>query len=140
MKGVTPEEARALMDGEGFAYIDVRSVPEFEAGHPSGAYNVPLLHMTRMGMAPNPDFMAVMQSRFPSDAKLVVGCKSGGRSHQAAALLQAAGYTQVVELPSGFEGAFHPSGRIEPGWRPRGLPVATQAEPGHSYEALLAKP
>ena len=34
---VSPEEARDLMDKEGYAYLDVRSVPEFEAGHPTGA-------------------------------------------------------------------------------------------------------
>lgn len=42
---VSPEEARGLMEREGYTYIDVRSIPEFEAGHPAGAVNVPLLHV-----------------------------------------------------------------------------------------------
>ena len=29
---------------EGYTYVDVRSIPEFEQGHPEGAVNVPLLH------------------------------------------------------------------------------------------------
>ena len=27
---------------EGYIYVDVRSIPEFEQGHPEGAVNVPL--------------------------------------------------------------------------------------------------
>ena len=42
---VSPKDARDLMEKDGYAYVDVRSIPEFEAGHPEGAYNVPLLHM-----------------------------------------------------------------------------------------------
>ena len=41
-------------------------------------------------MAPNPAFQAVVEGNFAKDAKIVVGCKSGGRSLQAAALLEAA--------------------------------------------------
>ena len=45
VKRISPEEARDLMDKEGYVYLDVRSVPEFAAGHPTGAYNIPLLDM-----------------------------------------------------------------------------------------------
>ena len=44
VKRVTPTEAAALVN-EGWIYLDVRSIPEFELGHPAGAVNVPLLHM-----------------------------------------------------------------------------------------------
>src|SRR4029450_1350588 len=77
---VSPEEARQMMDEEAYVYVDVRAIPEFEAGHPEGAYNVPLLHARAGTMLPNPDFLAVMQRHFPKDARLVVGCRSGGRS------------------------------------------------------------
>ena len=62
MKRVSPEEALGLMEKDGYVYVDVRSVPEFEAGHPAGAFNVPLLDMSPMGMTPNPDFLRVMES------------------------------------------------------------------------------
>ena len=93
VKRVSPDEALALMQEEGYVYLDVRSVPEFEAGHPEGAYNVPLLDMGPQGMTPNPAFLQVVQAHFPKDAKLVVGCKAGGRSLSAASLLEANGYT-----------------------------------------------
>ena len=134
MKRISPDEARELIDKQGYVYVDVRSIPEFEAGHPTGAYNVPLLHMGSMGMSTNPQFMAVMQACFPKDARLVVGCQMGGRSLQAATLLTGAGYVDVVDQRAGFEG-----GRMEPGWRPCGLPVSAQAEPGHTWAELKEK-
>ena len=140
VKRVSPAEARELIDKQGYVYVDVRSVPEFAAGHPTGAYNVPLMNMGPGGMAPNPDFLAVMGS-FAKDAKLVVGCKAGGRSARAAAMLESAGYTNVIDQRAGFEGAPDPAtGRLsEPGWRPAGLPVATEAVPDRTYEALKAR-
>jgi rhodanese-related sulfurtransferase len=135
VKRLSPDEARALIDKEGYAYLDVRSVPEFESGHPTGAYNVPLLHMGPGGMSPNPDFLSVVQKSFPTDARLVLGCKAGGRSLKAAELLQAAGFTAVVDQRAGFDG--NPA---EPGWKPRGLPTSSAAQPGHAYETLRTKP
>jgi rhodanese-related sulfurtransferase len=136
---VTPEQAKQLIDEEGYVYVDVRSEQEFEAGHPTGARNVPLLHMGALGMSPNPDFVRVMEKAFPKDAKLVVGCKAGGRSMRAAALLEQSGFTKVVDLHAGFEGAPDASGRVQPGWRPKGLPVSTDAPTEHTYKGLLGK-
>src|SRR5262245_24862111 len=89
VKRVLPAEAAGLLN-EGWTYLDVRSIPEFEQGHPAGAANVPLLHFQNGRMMPNPDFQKVVEANFPKDAKIVVGCKSGGRSLNAAALMQAA--------------------------------------------------
>ena len=139
VKRITPEEARDLMDKEGYVYVDVRSVPEFEAGHPAGAYNIPLLHLGPGGMTPNHDFLAVMEKTFPRDANIVVGCKSGGRSLQAASILLSAGYTSVIDQRAGFQGTIGPSGGPEAGWGPKGLPTSQEAVPGHSWEALWGK-
>ena len=133
IRRVTPQEAKTLMD-EGYVYVDVRSIPEFEKGHPPAAYNVPLLHMGPTGMSPNPEFGAVMEKAFPKDAKLIVGCKMGGRSAQASQLLESMGYRDVVDQKGGFDG-----GPGNPGWVPAGLPVSTQATPERTYEALRAK-
>jgi rhodanese-related sulfurtransferase len=138
-KRVSPKEACELMDRDGYVYVDVRSIPEFEAGHPESAYNVPLLHMGAHGMSPNPEFLDVMQRNFAKDTKLVVGCKAGGRSLQAATLLTSSGFTSVVDQRAGYEGGAGPTGVPEPGWRPQGLPVSTQAGAGHSYEDLKTK-
>jgi len=139
VKRVSPEEARDLMEKEGYAYLDVRSVPEFEAGHPAGAYNVPLLDMGPAGMTPNPDFLAVVEKSFPRDARLVVGCKAGGRSARAAALLEQSGFTSVVDQKNGFDGTPLPAGGVEPGWRPKGLPTSTSAAPDRTYQSLRAR-
>jgi|SRR5215470_16110058 len=139
LKRVSPAEARDLIEKEGYVYVDVRSLPEFDAGHPTGAYNVPFAHMGPAGMIPNPDFLAVM-GVFPKDAKLVLGCQGGARSARAAVLLQSAGYTNVVDQRAGFGGGLDPStGRPEPGWKPAGLPVSTDAAPDRTYEALKAR-
>ena len=133
VRRVTPQEAKTLMD-EGYVYVDVRSIPEFEKGHPPGSYNVPLLHMGPSGMSPNPEFAAVMEKTFPKETRLIVGCKMGGRSAQASQLLESLGYRDVVDQKGGFEG--QPG---NPGWQPAGLPVATQAPPDHTYEALRTR-
>ena len=139
VKRITPEEARDLMDKDGYAYLDVRSVPEFAAGHPTGAYNVPLLNMGPGGMVDNAEFLAVVEKSFPRDSRLVVGCKAGGRSARAAALLERAGYTNLVDQKNGYEGTPLPTGGVEPGWRPKGLPTSTQAVPERSYDALKGR-
>jgi rhodanese-related sulfurtransferase len=135
-KRVSPSEAAALMD-EGWKYVDVRSVPEFERGHPHGALNVPLLHALEGRMVPNPEFHRVMQANFGKDEKLLVGCKMGGRSAQAAALLEAAGYTSVADVRGGFSGERDMYGRVTcAGWVDSGLPVSTTPAPGASYTDL----
>jgi rhodanese-related sulfurtransferase len=137
-KRVSPPEAAELLK-QGWRYVDVRSIPEFDDGHPQGAANVPLLHMQGGRMAPNPDFQRVMESNFPKDSQLVIGCKSGGRSAQAAALLEAAGYSSVVDMKGGFGGERDMFGRVStPGWADAGLPVE-KATPGQSYADLEAK-
>jgi len=139
VKRVTPPEAAALIT-EGWNYLDVRSIPEFEGGHPVGAANVPLLHQTNGRMSPNGDFEKVVAANFPRDAKIVVGCKAGGRSLQAAALLEAAGYTSVVDMRGGFHGEHDGMGRVTcAGWLESKLPVETTAPADKTYATLSQK-
>ncbi|AUX20041.1 rhodanese-like domain-containing protein [Sorangium cellulosum] len=139
IKRVSPEQAKQLIDEEGYLYLDVRSEPEYAAGHPSGAHNVPLLHAGAGGMTPNPDFLAVVTALYPKDAKIVVGCRSGQRSMRAAEAMVSAGYTAVVDQRAGFEGPRDAFGALtERGWGPAGLPVATNT-PGGSYAELRQK-
>ena len=133
VKRVSPQEAKDLIDREGYVYVDVRSIPEWDEGHPTGSFNVPLNHLGPAGMAPNPDFLAVMEKSFAKDAKLVMGCKGGGRSLRAAGLLEQAGWQTVVDQRAGFDGGG------EPGWRPAGLPVSRESDPDHAYDGLKDK-
>jgi rhodanese-related sulfurtransferase len=128
---VSPEEAKALID-EGYAYVDVRTEAEFEAGHVPGAYNVPVSRKS----VPNPDFLAVIATHFAKDSRLIVGCQTGSRSQRAVNLLAEAGYTSLVELRTGFGGSRDAFGRPEPGWSKKGLPIETGSPEGRSYASL----
>lgn len=138
-KRILPKEAAALVE-QGWVYLDVRSIPEFEQGHPTGALNVPLLHFQNGRMAPNPDFQRVVEANLAKDAKIVVGCKAGGRSLQAATLMESAGYTNVVDMRGGYHGERDNFGRASvAGWADEGLPVSTESAPDKTYEALAKK-
>lgn len=135
---ITPDEAATLLE-QGWKIIDVRSIPEFEEGHPSGAYNVPINHRTAQGATPNDDFLAVMRASFDTDARLITLCRSGGRSLRAATLLASNGFTNVMDMRGGFAGETSGATVTCAGWEARGLPVASKAEAGCSYEELKAK-
>jgi rhodanese-related sulfurtransferase len=136
---ISPQEASAKL-AEGWTYVDVRTTQEFEAGHPPGAVNVPLMHAGPGGMAPNPDFARVMEAAFPRDAKIVVGCKAGGRSLRAAQMLLGAGFTSVVDQRAGWDGARNPFGQItEPGWSRVGLPTEEGQPAGRSWDDMKKK-
>lgn len=125
---------------QGWTYVDVRTVEEFEQGHPPGAFNVPIAIASPGGMAPNPDFGRAMGEAFPKDTRIVVGCKTGGRSLRAAGELLAAGFTSVVDMRPGWEGARNPFGQVtEAGWSKEGLPVEQGQPEGRSWAAVLER-
>lgn len=131
-RSVTPEEAAQLL-GEGYVYVDVRSEPEFEAGHVPGALNVPISHQGAAGLTPNPEFLAVMQQAFGKGEKLVVGCKAGGRSKKATDQLAQAGFTELSDMSAGWDGSRDAFGRAVPGWSKLGLPVEAGKPAGQGY-------
>jgi rhodanese-related sulfurtransferase len=131
LKRISPAEAQALLEQEGYVFLDVRSVPEFEAGHPKGAYNIPLMHRTWRGMQPNAQFLKEVRATFALEAKIVIGCKAGGRSMRAAMVMMEAGYTNVVDQRAGFSGV-----GMEAGWVAAGLPTSKMAEPGRDHASL----
>lgn len=136
---ISPKEASEKL-AEGFAYVDVRTTQEFEAGHPPEAINVPIMLAASAGMAPNPDFVRVMTAAFPKDAKIIVGCKAGGRSLRAAQLLVREGFTNVLDQRAGWDGVRSAFGEItEPGWSRVGLPSETGQPPGRSWDDMQKK-
>ncbi|KAL4435420.1 hypothetical protein ABPG77_006182 [Micractinium sp. CCAP 211/92] len=107
--------ASELMQGEGYAYADVRTAEEFGGGHAPGACNVPVMLKGPAGMSPNPEFVKQFEKAFPEKtAPIVVGCLSGKRSLMAAELLSAAGYTNLKNVEGGYQA-----------WMGAGLPVET---------------
>ncbi|HEY2433628.1 MAG TPA: rhodanese-like domain-containing protein [Vicinamibacterales bacterium] len=137
IKHVTVHQAHARQAG-GAVYLDVRSVPEFEQGHPTGAFNVPLLHLDPATglMQPNPDFLPVVHASFSPDAPLLLGCRSGVRSQHACELLASAGYRDLANVLGGFHGSPQTG---EAGWTQEGLPVETESDPSRTYGALREK-
>jgi rhodanese-related sulfurtransferase len=136
---ITPKEASEKL-AQGYTYVDVRRVEEFEAGHPTGAVNVPIAFAGPGGMAQNQDFMRVMSAAFPKDAKIVVGCKAGGRSLRAAQMLLAEGFTDVFDQKGGWDGERNAFGQLaEPGWSRVGLPSETGQPSGGSWDAMKLK-
>jgi rhodanese-related sulfurtransferase len=88
MKGsdVSSVEARQLVQA-GARLVDVRSPSEFAAGHIPGAINIPVQQLdTRMNELQ------------PKDAAVVVYCRSGHRSGNAARMLKSAGFAAVHDL------------------------------------------
>ncbi len=137
---IGPREAQKRIETEGYVYVDVRTVGEFDAGHPKGAYNAPLMIDGPSGRGPNATMTKAIAKAFPKDAKLVVGCLAGGRAMRAAELLEGAGFTNVVVQRAGWGGVTDAFGRVtEAGWKAEGLPSATAAEPGRAWRDLEAK-
>lgn len=138
---ISPEEAHETLDADPQAlYLDVRSVPEFIAGHPAGAINIPLMHKGAFGMEPNADFLKVAEAVLPKDKVLLVGCLSGGRSQRACEILAQKGYPHLSNVYGGFGGGRNPeTGEPQAGWKDLDLPVSQDNGPGVSYESLAAK-
>ena len=130
---IDPTTARELLGSdEGWRYLDVRSEGEFAAGHPEGAYNVPVFFAGPAGMQPNAEFVEVVRRNFEPNAKLVVGCAAGGRSARACDALADAGFTQLANMHGGFSGG--PEGEL--GWQALGFPCGSHASAERSYDGL----
>src|SRR5262249_8447329 len=141
LKRITADEAKRMIDEEGYALLDVRSMPEYGAEHAQGAFNVPYLHRAPQGMIPNPDFSRIVQALFPdTGAKLITSCQMGGRSIRAAAELMNLGYTNVVDLRGGFGSERDDAGEVvAQGWKDAGLPIETGETPGRNYKEIQLK-
>lgn len=135
IRSVEPPQAHTEMSGDGeHVFVDVRTVAEYDAGHPAGSINIPWALKGMMGMSPNPDFLTTIQKHVPADAKLFVSCQIGGRSLKACEQLEAAGYTDLINIDGGYGGRPDPHGGADvKGWVQVGLPVASDAS---TYEAL----
>lgn len=139
---ITPPQAQETLEKDPTAiYLDVRTVPEFTAGHPQGAVNIPVVFFDQTRQpVPNPDFLTVVEANIPKDARIIVGCQAGMRSQHAAEILTRAGYTNVANMQGGFGGARDQTGRVVvPGWQESRLPVSTDNGEGVSYASLATK-
>lgn len=110
--------------------VDVRTDAEWEyVGRPdlAGIGRTPVLvaWKTWPGMAPNPDFVdAVRAAGVDRDQPVLLLCRSGQRSRDAAIALTRAGFTACFNIADGFEGPKDANGHRNTvaGWRAAGLP------------------
>ena len=122
---LTPSEAFALMGLTPNAkLVDVRSKAELElVGRIPQASHIEWSYYP--GWAPNPDFGAQLAAQVDPEALVMFICRTGGRSHKAAATASEAGYTEAFNIIEGFEGeadpATHQRCKIN-GWKVAGLP------------------
>lgn len=140
VENITAAEAQALREEHGtIPYLDVRSTQEFQNGHPTGAYNIPIMHFhpVRQQMEPNPDFERVVQAAFPVHLVILVGCQSGGRSVRASQIMESLGFQNLRNVVGGFGGGQDEYGEPVAGWLDCDLPVSREAAPGCDYESLL---
>jgi len=100
---ITVGEAKRLLDSGDYMFIDVREPDEFKMGHIPGAVNIPrgLLEFRIGGQVPG------------KNAKIVVYCKSGGRSSLA---------TYTVKVKMGYVNALNMAGGWD-AWLKAGYPV-----------------
>jgi rhodanese-related sulfurtransferase len=119
---LTPAEAHKLMHA-GAKLVDVRTKPELlYVGHVPGAILVEW--QTYPGNARNPDFLAQLSAVAQRGDTLMFLCRSGVRSHFAAAAATQAGWGDCYNVLEGFEGdkdAAQHRGTVG-GWRKAGLP------------------
>lgn len=139
---ITPEQAKKLVESDGYIYLDVRTVPEFVAGHAPASLNVPVLEINPAtgGRDMNEKFLGVVEATIPRDAKIVVGCKTGGRSATACEILARASYKNLRNIDGGFAGVTDPTGHVvKEGWSTLGYPIERGDGGEKSYEALRKK-
>lgn len=86
---ITQEEVKRIMEEEsGYLIIDVRTEEEFQEGHLPGAVNIP---NETIGDS-RPSILT------DTKQKLLIYCRSGNRSRQAAQKLADMGYRNVYEF------------------------------------------
>ncbi len=79
-----------------YVLVDVRTLEEFASGHLLGAVNIPLSDLQ--------ENLGRWTRRLPRDVPIILQCRSGVRSAQAAQILLRAGFTNVLNLDGGITG------------------------------------
>jgi rhodanese-related sulfurtransferase len=86
---ITADEAKALMDSEkGYIILDVRTEEEYAAGHIEGAVLIPDYEIQEKA-----EEILLDKSQL-----ILVYCRSGRRSKNAASTLASLGYTNIKEF------------------------------------------
>lgn len=133
VNSVSPKEAMQLItDQPKSLLVDVRSHMEFLfIGHPVGAVHIPWIDEPDWDV--NPHFVRDIRQLIlggladdgsGSQVPVILICRSGKRSYEAAQLLIKEGFKNVYNILEGFEGELdeHHHRSTLGGWRYEGLP------------------
>lgn len=85
---ITAEEAKAIINAEDVIVLDVRTGEEYQAGHIEGSVLLSNTEIKEKAHVVLPD----------KNAKILIYCRSGNRSAQAAKLLLEMGYTDIYDF------------------------------------------
>ncbi|EGL82347.1 Rhodanese-like protein [Caldalkalibacillus thermarum TA2.A1] len=91
LKNIQAHTLRKKMNKDKLKIVDVREPAEFRSGHIHGAINIPL------GRIPY-----VAQKYLSPEDEIVLVCRSGNRSKQAARKLRKMGYRKLNNLVGGM--------------------------------------
>lgn len=85
---ISPEKGKTMLEQGGYTLVDVRTQAEYEQGHIPGAL-----------LIPNETIEDTQPELLPDlNAPVIVYCRSGRRSAEAAQKLSDIGYTQIYDL------------------------------------------
>ena len=119
---LSPQEAFELLQQGVITLIDVRSQAELElVGRVPHANHVEWAFYP--GMVANAEFTAQLQAQVDKSKTIVFMCRTGGRSHNAAAVASGLGY-KAYNMLEGFEGEANAEKQrtLINGWKHAGLP------------------
>lgn len=119
---LTPQEAFEALQHGAVTLVDVRSLAELElVGRVPNANNVEWAFYP--GMVANAEFAAQLQAQVAQNKPIVLMCRTGGRSHNAAVVASQLGYT-AYNMLDGFEGEANTQKQrtLINGWKHAGLP------------------
>jgi rhodanese-related sulfurtransferase len=121
---LTPQEAHAVWRlAPGAKLVDVRTRAEWDwVGRIPGAIEIEW--MSYPDNRPNSHFLSQLKQQVDREALLMFICRSGARSHNAAALVGEALRSDCYNVLEGFEGDKDANGQRGQlgGWRYAGLP------------------
>jgi rhodanese-related sulfurtransferase len=121
---LTPDEAQALLAAVNAArLVDVRTAAEWQfVGAPMNAVKVEWKSWPSMSV--NPNFLEQLKHQVDHEDVLLFMCRTGGRSHEAAALAAENGFAECYNVLEGFEGDRDNQGHRGKvnGWKAHGLP------------------
>lgn len=127
MKHLLPKEAHAFLSQHPDAlFLDVRMELEYlYVGHPPGVVHLSWYEYPEMEVQPE-RFVEQVRREVDGDLSrpVVLLCRSGARTVAAGQALEAAGFSEVINVLHGFEGDLDENfqrGRLN-GWRHDGLP------------------